>query len=175
MDIIEVKKQLINNPQHIVNILNTYNFYNVNKRGKEIRCGRNIESDGSSIRIRLQNNDDLYVDDFSHHIKGDLISFIIKVRQIEFRDIINTIKKELGIDSNFSYSKKKSAFGGFYDKIRSKKRTEAELKTYNENILEEYLIADKIFPIPLCIFLHNHLKTHSFLHTHIKFVIWDVG
>jgi len=35
----EIKKKLINNPQHIENILEKYGFSNIDIRSKEVRCG----------------------------------------------------------------------------------------------------------------------------------------
>jgi hypothetical protein len=134
----ELKNELIKNPIHIENILNKYEFYHIDVRSKEIRFARAEDGNPSSIRIKLLNNEKLYVDDFAKSNKCDLIKFIIQSRNVEFKDVINSIKSELGI-SYFTYIKRTSIFGGFYDKIKAIKSTDVKLKTYDENILLPYL------------------------------------
>jgi len=133
----ELKTELINNPQHIENILEDYGFCNIDVRSKEIRCGIDEDTNKNSIRIKLVNNDYLYVTDFGRSVNCDFFSFIIKSKNVEFRDVINTVKKELGI-KYLAYTKKKSIFGGFYDKIRKHNSTTIEILEYEENILEQY-------------------------------------
>jgi hypothetical protein len=119
----ELKQQLIQNPIHIVNILEMYDFYHIDLKSKEIRCGISEDSNKTSISIRLINNDNLFVKDYGRDISYDLFNFIIKTRNVEFQHVMSTVKKELGI-SNFTYTKPKSIFGGFYDKVKSYKTYE---------------------------------------------------
>lgn len=134
----EIKEKLINNPIHIKNILEYYEFASISVNSHEIRCGIDKESNKTSIRIKLKNNQFLYVTDYGRGLNCDLINFIIKSRNVEFKEVINVIKNEIGINS-FTYTKRKSIFGGFYNKIKSRKTNSIELKTYDENILNQYL------------------------------------
>ena len=137
--ITEIKQKLIDNPIHIQNILEYYEFHNIDLKSHEIRCGINEKTNKTSIRIKLHNNQYLYVSDYGRGINCDFISFIIKSKNVEFKEVINIIKKELGIDSFYYYKKRKSVFGGFYNKIKSKNSHVIELKTYDDNILNQYL------------------------------------
>lgn len=134
----ELKTKLIDNPQHIKNILEEYGFCNIDVRSKEIRCGIEEDTNKNSIRIKLINNDNLYVTDFGRALNCDFFRFIIQSKHVDFKDVVNTTKKELGIEHLSIYTKKKSIFGGFYDKIKRKKTSTVELNYYNEDILIAY-------------------------------------
>jgi len=134
----EIKSKLINNPQHIENILEEYGFSNISIKSQEIRCGIDEKTNKSSIKIKLIKNDYLYVTDYGRSINCDFFSFIIKSRNVDYKDVINVVKKELGIE-NLYYTKKKSIFGGFYDKIRVKKSSTIELNYHNDDILIPYM------------------------------------
>lgn len=130
----ELKAKLIDNPQHIENILKDYGFSNIHIRSKEIRCGIEEDTNKSSIRIKLVNNDYLYVSDYGRGINCDFFSFIIKSKNVDFRDVINTVKMELGIEY-LSFTRRKPIFGGFYDKIKLNKLPNIQLTYHNTDIL----------------------------------------
>jgi len=134
----EIKEKLINNPQHIENILREYGFSNIDVRSKEIRCGIEDNTNKSSVRIKLVKNDYLYVSDYGRSINCDFFSFIIKIKNVKYRDVINVVKQELGIEY-LTYTKRKSIFGGFYDKIKVKKSSIIELNYYEDDILIPYI------------------------------------
>ena len=135
----EIKQKLINNPIHINNILEYYEFYNIDVKSQEIRCGIAEDTNKTSIRIKLHNNNYLYVSDYGRGINCDFISFIIKSKNIKFKDVINIIKKEIGMDNFYHIKKVTPIFGGFYDKIKIKKSSIVELKYYDEDILTPYI------------------------------------
>jgi len=134
----EIKKQLINNPIHIQNILEYYEFYNIDIRSQEIRCSFSKDTNKTSIRIKLRNNDFLYITDYGRGLNCEFFKFIIQSRNVDFKELINVVKRELGIES-FTYKKREPIFGGFYNKIKSKRYSYIELKTYDESILNPYL------------------------------------
>lgn len=135
----EIKNKLIDNPQHIENILGEYGFCNIDVRSKEIRCGIEQDTNKNSIRIKLVNNENLYVTDFGRDINCDFFKFIIQSKHVNFSDVINTVKNELGIEYLNTFTKKKSIFGGFYDKIKTNKSSNIELKKYDDSVLAPYL------------------------------------
>jgi len=101
-----LKTTLLENPQHIENILEEYGFCNVDVRSTEIRCGIEEDTNKNSIRIKLVNNDNLYVTDFGRDVNCDFFKFIIQSKRVNFRDVINTVKKELGIEHLSVFTKK---------------------------------------------------------------------
>ena len=134
----DIKRELLLNPQAIVNILEAYDFYNPRiHNNREIRCGLSEGHNPTAIRIKLINNDNLFVSDYTRGISYDLINYIINVKNSEFIEVCRTIKAELGISDFYELNTKHSVFGGFYDKI--KKRTDdLYVKTYPESLLSQY-------------------------------------
>jgi hypothetical protein len=133
---IELKKRLMNNPHHIENILEEYDFHNIDVKSKEIRCGVDEKTNVTSIRIKL--NENLTANDFGRDIHGDLFSLIMRSKNVELKDVIKTVKEELGI-TYIEFNKRKTIFGGFYDKIKKRNKNSLELKTYPEDIMKDYL------------------------------------
>lgn len=133
----DLKKELLFNPQSIANILNTYEFYKVHIQNSEIRCGLHEQGNPTAIRIKLKNNDNLYVTDYVRNLNCDIISFIMKVRSVQFADVLGVIKSELGIQNFYEFTTRESIFGGFYDRIKNR-TTALTLKTYDNSILERY-------------------------------------
>lgn len=132
----ELKKILKEKPEHIENILYEFGFYEVTINYKEIRCAKDEISNATSIRIKLDDN--LTSTDFSKSYSGDLISLIMVYKKVEFSSVLKTIKAELNIN-DYSFTKKREVFGGFYSKIKVKKDLINTLQTYDESILETYL------------------------------------
>lgn len=131
----EIKKQLLDNPDSIVSILEYYDFTNIRLNHSEIRCSFGQDHDASAIRIKLTNNDSLYVQDFVRSdYKGDIISYIMKSRNVPFVDVVSKIKNELGI-SNTTFSKRK-VFGGLFN--IAKRTSDYESKVHSETILQSY-------------------------------------
>ena len=72
----ELKKQLIENPEYIISILEHFKFTNIKLLRNEIRFSYGENHDAAGIRIKLMNNDGLFVQDFVRaDNKGDLISY----------------------------------------------------------------------------------------------------
>lgn len=134
---IELKKRLLNNPEHIENILEEYDFHNITPYGsREIRCGLDENTNNTSIRIKL--NENLTANDFGRDIHGDLFSLIMKCKDVELKDIIKSVKAELGI-TYIEFQKTKKIFGGFYDGIKRRSKHATELKKYDDSVLDNYI------------------------------------
>lgn len=131
----ELKAHLANNPEMIREVLEHYDFSNVRINRTEIRCSFGSGHDASAIRIRLNDNDGLFVQDFVRSdYKGDLISYIMAARNVSFIDVVNTIRSITGITS-YSVQKKKT-FGGFFDNI--KRKSEYKSKTLSSDLVDKY-------------------------------------
>lgn len=133
----EVKEKLLEEPQYIVDILDHFGYANIMLRHNEIRCGFEEGGNPSAISIRLQNNENLFVKDYVRNLSYDLPNYIIKSKNYSFKDVINVIKQTLGIESLSTYKKKVGLFGGIYSNLSSNNST-TEIKTYDENILDQY-------------------------------------
>lgn len=135
----EIKKELINHPDKLKNVLERFGYCNIVVRPKYIQCGRDEESSRKSIVIKLENNKYLYVHDYARNIQQDLFTYVINQRHVEFSDVFNVIKSELGITDYYDFfdNKGKGIFGGFYDDIKSK--NEYSINIYEDSILDCYV------------------------------------
>lgn len=133
----EIKKTLIEKPDYIKEVLERYKFGNVKLHHTYISFGHDELSSSKSVVIWLENNKFCYVTDYSWNINKDIFSYIMKCRNVEFSNVLNTIKEVLHIDVYESYYRRKRAFGGWYDGIKVKTSLFDNL-VQDENILDEY-------------------------------------
>ena len=133
-----IKRELLDKPEYIIELLERYDFYKVRIHNGEIRCAFEEGANATAIQIRLHNNNALFVKDYGRDISCDLFSYIIKTRQADFKEILQTIKQMLGISEYSYFSPSRSAFGGFYNKIK-RQTYGVQAKVYPEKILQEYV------------------------------------
>ena len=133
----EVKSKLIENPEQIQHILEAFDFDKVRIRNNEIRCAFEHGMNPTAIVIRLRNNENLFVKDYERNVSYDLVTYIVKEKCVKFKDVLNVIKQETGIESLYNYKKKVGLFGGVYDSVL-KNKDEADVKTYPEKFLDKY-------------------------------------
>ena len=131
----DVKEALLKDSSNIVSLLEEYNFCHINLKPSEIRFARSYEG-GQNISIRLQNNEWLNVNDYSHGFRGDIFSFIAQERGVAFREVLLATKKILGLGDDWEPKKKYQLFGGIYNHIS--KNSEYIPKTYDEDVLLQY-------------------------------------
>ena len=140
----EIKQELLKNPQNIVSVLEIFDYANIHILNNEIRFAISEGHNSSAIRIKLENNEYLIVQDFARNIKNDfgkscdLISYIMKTRNVEYIEVINSIKNVLGISDFYEFHSQRCVFGGFYDRIKQN-NPELAAKTRPENLLNDYL------------------------------------
>ena len=133
----EIKKELLNNPEKLKELLEHFNFYNINIHQSYISFGRALDSSKKSIVIKLIKNDYLYVIDYARNINQDIFTYISQQRLVDFKDIIAIVRIILNIDDFSLLNESHGIFGGFYEKIR--KRNEYTIRTYDESILDKYI------------------------------------
>ena len=130
----EIKKQLSQNTSAIVDLLDYFGFSHIRPTSKEIRFARD-DSGGQNISIRLDGC--VRVNDFAKGVSGDIFSYIIKEKNVTFREVIQQTKKILGLGNDWRPQQRKALFAGIYDSITRPNR-EFQLKTYDESILDKY-------------------------------------
>ena len=133
----EVKEKLLEQPESIEHILSTFGFEKIRRNHREIRCAFEEGMNPTAVVIRLQDNDNLFVKDYERNLSLDFINYLVKSKNILFKDVMNVIKQELHLDSIYNYKRKVGLFGGLYDKI-SRSNGEISVTTYPEEILEQY-------------------------------------
>lgn len=132
-----IKHELLDKPEYIVELLERYEFEKVRMHNDEIRCAYGEGSNPTAIQLRLKNNDGLFIKDYSRDISCDIFSYIIKTRKADFKEVLNTVKQILGIDSYMYFEPSRSAFGGFYNKIKRQAQA-LQVKVYPEKTLDEF-------------------------------------
>ena len=132
----EIKKELLNQPEKLKEVLECYNFHNVIIHQSYISFGRSVDSSKKSIVIRLTNNDYLYVKDYARNIQKDLFTYIGEQRLADFSEILSTVKSILNITDYYDFFGDRGIFGGFYERIR--KRNISKINTYDESLLDKY-------------------------------------
>ena len=60
----EIKAKLLEQPESIINILETFDCHKARINGKEIRCAREEGANPTAVVIRLVNNENLLVKDY---------------------------------------------------------------------------------------------------------------
>jgi DNA primase len=133
----QIKERLLEQPESIEHILDTFGFDRIRIEAREIRCAFEAGSNPTAVVIRLRDNPNLFVKDYGRNLSYDLITYIVKSKGVPFKDVMNVIKQELHLDSIYNYKRKTGLFGGLYDKI-SRSNSDIEVKTYPEEILEQY-------------------------------------
>jgi len=133
-----IKEKLLNNIEYLKELLEYYGYCNISVHRNYISFGRDEVSSPKSIVIKTENNKYLYVTDYARNLSCDIFKFIILQKNVEFKDIIGAAKRIIGIDDFYEIETKSTkAFGGFYNKIKT--RHEIKLKIYNESILNKYV------------------------------------
>ena len=149
--IAELKKELLKDPESIRELLEEFGFEHINIRGNYLRFARNHEG-GQNISLCL---DDEYLNvmDFVHGERKDIISYIISEKNTDFKSVLNAIKRILNLSNDWTPTKRRSIFGGVYEKIVN--RESSPQKVYDEEILNQYL------KIGNDRFLKDHLSLES--------------
>lgn len=133
----DIKKELINHPDKLKDVLEHFGYCNIVIRPKYISFGRDEKSSKKSIVINLENNEYLYTIDYARNIRKDIFSYIIEQRKVEFIDILNEVRHALGITDYYDFFDNRGIFGGFYEKIR--KRRTNKVNIYDDSILDCYV------------------------------------
>ena len=133
----QIKEKLLEQPESIEHILDTFGFDKIRRNHREIRCAFESGMNPTAVVIRLQDNENLFVKDYERNLSLDLINYLVKGKDIPFKDVMNAIKQELHLDSIYNYKKKVGLFGGIYSNI-NRSNGEIDVTTYQEEILEQY-------------------------------------
>lgn len=131
--IIKIKDKLRDNPELIIHILNELGCENIKPlKGHEIRWG---SSNGSKINIET-----LSYASFSHNHKGDVITMVSLLKEIDLGQAIKWLAKELNL--SYEYSEKVEVtlpFGGFFKNYSKVKDNDVNPpKIYPIERLKEY-------------------------------------
>lgn len=133
-----IKAKLLEDPEKIKELLESFGYCHVIIRSTYISFGRDEQSSSKSLVCRIKDNPNLICTDYARNLTLDIFNLIIKQRSVGFREVITATKNILGIDGwYYQESVSTAPFGGLYAKL--KHRTNQELKVYDDNILDKYV------------------------------------
>ena len=132
----EIKEQLLEQPDAIIKILDYFDFAHITPSSREIRFARDHKG-GKNISIRLERNKCLYVSDWARAVSADIFSYILQEKGVTFREVIQKTKQVLNLNDDWRPKPKHQLFGGIYSNVICSNK-EVRLKTYDEDILDQY-------------------------------------
>ncbi|MDC6267235.1 hypothetical protein [Lysinibacillus fusiformis] len=139
MNIHNLKEEIKENDGLINLILEDVGFTDISNefnQGNEFRCAWEEGGNPTSVRVSKST---LSANCFSRGIKGDIITLVQEKLNISFSQALNRISKIINYeDVNVEVS---LPFGGFFNEILSVVDDDnGDIQTYDESILNEYLI-----------------------------------
>lgn len=132
----DIKEELLKNSDAIVELLEYFDFAHIKPSTREIRFARDDRA-GQNIRIKLEDNEYLVVNDYSRGVRLDIFSYIVQEKNVTFKEVIQKIKQILNLSDDWHPQQRKSLFGGIYDSIARQNR-EIKLKVYDDSALDQY-------------------------------------
>ncbi len=148
MNVQIIKQKLANNVEGIEEVLNNAGFAHIsyNPHRKEIRCAREEGRNKTSVAVNVES---LSSASFSANVYGDIITLIQDKLNLNFPQTVNYLGKILNIDANAEYT---PPFGGFYHTVyKTHNYQDNDIKTYDDNILNNYMI------LPSKMFLEDNI------------------
>ena len=133
----EIKEELLKNPDAIVELLEYFDFAHIKPSIREIRFARDDKA-GQNIRIKLEDNEYLVVNDYSRGVRLDIFSYIVQEKNVTFKEVIQKTKQILNLSDDWRPQQRKSLFGGIYDSIARQNR-EIKLRVYDDSVLDQYI------------------------------------
>lgn len=142
----EILQKLNENSDAIVELLDYYECGKIKVSTREIRFARDDKPEsGLNISIKLVDNDACLVKDFAHSEVNNIISWLCKEKNIDFKSALQTVRRILHLTDDWKpQNNKPKLFGGVYDSIIHK--TQPEVKIYPEDVLKNYMqIGNKLW------------------------------
>ena len=135
----EILQKLNENSDAIVELLDYYECGKIKVNTREVRFARDDRPEsGLNISIRLENNDACLVKDFARSEVNNIISWLCKEKNADFKSVLLTVKRILNLSDDWRPRRNTpKLFGGVYDCIINK--TQPAPKTYPEEILKQYI------------------------------------
>ncbi len=133
-----LKKELLENPDKIILLLEKFDFVNLKlHENKYVSFGIDDEHSSKSVVIYLNSNPYLFVTDYGRNKRLDLFSYIVYIREISFRKVLNVVRNLFDFNEIYLENKRVKPFGGFYQSISSNLST--QLIPINEKIVEDFI------------------------------------
>lgn len=131
INVVTLQNRIISNPEYIVTILEALGYSNIKDKQKYYSFPHKDGDNAFAISI-LKNT--LQYTDFSHGGHGNIFTFVMQDKNINFREALSWINEVIGGGEEDTYYKVRLPFGGFYKDLLPSNE-EVTLKTYPEDVL----------------------------------------
>lgn len=136
MDVFQLKKHIIDDPDYIELILEEAGFFNIVERNDEYRCARESGRNPTSVKV---NKNTLGSTCFSTNTKGDLITLVQSKMKKSFTKTLKFIADLVEFVDDTPYEKFIPPFGGYYKNIAKLRNDDyIDIDTYSDDILLQY-------------------------------------
>lgn len=132
----KIKETLLSDLNKLESILEDYGFCKIKRSGQWIKCARDEQSSGNGVSVKLDEN--ISCNDYSRGISGDIFTLICDTHHMPFADVLKDFKRRCGIISTYADTHKRTAFGGFYDRVKKAKEFQINNEILSEDILNDY-------------------------------------
>ena len=130
-------EKIIANPDYLIKVLEALGFDNIRDRGKYFQFPNKDGDNQTAISIV---KDTLVYNNYTRNDKGNLITLVMKEKNLEFPDALKWIAGVLGLTNVKTNTKIRKPFGGFYTAlIPDKNDVDFSIKTYPESVLKNDL------------------------------------
>jgi DNA primase len=146
MNIAQLKKEIIEQPELIEVILEKIGFVKIRDYGNEYRCAKDADSNPTGVVVRKDNLFS-YVRSSSKDLSGDIFTLAQHFKGMKFPEAIKFICSAIGKNPN-EYNKNENAelpFGGYYKGIKDGESFQP-LQIYPQETMDEFInIPSKMF------------------------------
>lgn len=139
MNALKLTEHLSNRKNEILNVLESIEYKSIsyNSSKNELRFARDYGRNPSSVKLNIET---LNFTCFSTNERGNLYTLVMKQKNLNFPQSLEYVADLLGLEKRTFNKSVKYPFGGFYKNlIREIQEPETVMKTYDANILNEYL------------------------------------
>ena len=133
----ELKEMLVNQPESILTLLESFGFVDVLLKRREIRFRRDEEG-GLNISIKMEDNPSILVHDFARNVSLDIFAYIVQEKHVTLGEVLYKVKEILKLENDWTPRKKIQLFEGIYNRILTKNTSEELLPEYPQEVLNKY-------------------------------------
>lgn len=139
MNALKLTEHISNSRDQILHVLESLEYKSIsyNPSKNEFRFARDFGRNPSSVRLNIET---LNFTCFSTNERGNLYTLVMKQKELNFPQALEYVADLLGLEKNSFNKSVNYPFGGFYKNlIREIQEPETVMKTYETDILDEYV------------------------------------
>ena len=139
LDLQELKQYLFENVDILEDLLGKLGYVDIKNNGKELRFAQDELHNKTGCRVKL--TESLSAVDFVNSVDGSLFDLVAEHKGLTLHEAIVLVKKELGMETSYSYSIKVSKpFGSIFTELTKDNKEDVyeELRVLSEEELSQF-------------------------------------